>query len=528
VKNAERSEQVGTKERLKVVPHETREQAHRLGRLLRSGALAGGEIGSVLAELTELGLTLTGVRRATVWQLTLDGESLECLDLCTAREPARHERGQSLSASSYPGFLSALNEERVLAVSDVHQDPRTCELAQDYFAACEIDAVLCAPVFVRGRLIGAVCLEHVGRARVWSASEELLAASFADCVSLVVQAREMVRTEYVLNETRSRVEELLEQRTSSVVRENADLQREVDALTETTEAIRRSEDDLRLLFAASPVPMLLIQRSASTVMFANEKSAVALSRSVDELANSAWRQLFAHHSDYRDLRAQVERNGQLESVEVELVANGHPFWALVSARTVTFDDQNALMFGFTDLTAQKAVEHQLRSLAQRDPLTQAFNRHHFWHLANQEMTRVARYNRPLALAMLDADLFKNINDRHGHDVGDRALRMIADTCQEAMRKSDVLARYGGEELVMLLPETTAENAAIVMERIREKIAATPLALEHGKTVSITVSIGVAGVRHAKESLDSVLKCADEALYAAKRSGRNRVQVSAPA
>lgn len=491
---------------------------------MRSGALANGDIGSVLAELTELGIALVGVHRATVWQLTLDGESLECLDLCVSSAPERHERGPSLIASSYPALLSALFEERVVSVADVAQDPRTSELARDYFAACHVGAVLCASVFVRGRLVGVVFLEHVGRARNWSLSEELLAGSFADFVSLVLQAREMIRTEYVLSETRSRVEELLEQRTSSVVRENADLQREVDALTETTEAIRRSEDDLRLLFAASPVPMLLIRRSDYTVMLANENSAVALSRTVDELAGSPSRNLFAHHSDYVDLRAQLERNGLLESVEVELMADGHPFWGLISARTVTFSDQSALMFGFTDLTAQKAVEHQLRSLAQRDPLTQAYNRHHFWQLANQEMTRVARYNRPLALAMLDADLFKAVNDAHGHDVGDRVLRMIVDTCQEALRKSDVLARYGGEELVMLLPETTAANAAVVMERIRERIAATPLALENEETVSVTVSIGVAGVKHAKESLDSVLKRADEALYAAKREGRNRVQL----
>jgi diguanylate cyclase (GGDEF)-like protein len=525
VKKADGSERVRTDEPLPALA-DMREQARRgLGALMRSGALANGNIGSVLADLTELGLRLLGVGRATVWQLTLDEECLQCLDSCAAAEPSRHGPGPSLRAASYPAFLAALVEERVLAVEHVDHDPRTDGLARDYFAPSRVGAVLCAPVFVRGRLVGVVCLEHVGGARTWSLTDELLAGSFADFVSLVLQTREMVRTEHVLTETRSRVEELLEQRTSSVVRENADLQREVDALTETTEAIRRSEDDLRQLFAASPVPMLLIRRSDYTVTVANENSALALSRTAAELANSPSRTLFAHQSDYIDLRAQLERDGQLEAIEVELMANGHPFWALVSARTVTFSERSAVMFGFTDLTAQKAVEHQLRSLAQRDPLTQAYNRHHFWQLANQEMTRVARYDRPLAIAMLDADLFKSVNDAHGHDVGDTVLRMIVDSCQEALRKSDVLARYGGEELVMLFPETTAANAAVVMERIRERIAASPLILENGTAVAITVSVGVAGVKHAKESLESVLKRSDEALYEAKRSGRNRVQLA---
>jgi diguanylate cyclase (GGDEF)-like protein len=192
---------------------------------------------------------------------------------------------------------------------------------------------------------------------------------------------------------------------------------------------------------------------------------------------------------------------------------------------VVFSGVDTVMVGFVDLTAQKAVEHQLRHLAQRDPLTQAYNRHHFWQLAHNEMARVRRYGRPLSVAMIDADVFKGINDAYGHDVGDGVLRLIVDTCQDGLRKNDVLARYGGEEFIVLLPETPPEGARVVMERLREQVAQTPLVLDDGRSVHVTVSIGIAAVIDPAEGVEPLLKRADDALYVAKRNGRNRVEMA---
>jgi diguanylate cyclase (GGDEF)-like protein/PAS domain S-box-containing protein len=345
-------------------------------------------------------------------------------------------------------------------------------------------------------------------------------------VALVLQAREQLRVEGQLRDMRRRVDELLESKTNEVVRENADLQREVDALQIASEAIRRSEDDLRRLFAASPVPMLLVRRNDGSVLLANEKGASALRSSLRELPGVAARELFARAPDFDELMLLVERGQEEDSREVELKArDGELFHALLSARAVSFSGDDTVMLGFTDLTAQKAVEHQLRFLAQRDPLTQAYNRHHFWQLASAEMARVQRYKRPLSVAMVDADHFKAINDVHGHDVGDLVLRMIVDTCHDSLRKNDVLARYGGEEFVVMLPETAQEGARAVMERVRERIESTSLELEHGKRVQITVSIGLAGIENPEDGIDTLLKRADAALYVAKRKGRNQVVTS---
>jgi diguanylate cyclase (GGDEF)-like protein len=502
-----------------------REQRRKLALLMRTNALTSGEISSALSSLTELSADLLSADRASVFQLSADGATLDCVDLYE-RAAGRHSRGTHLLAASYPHYFEALLSDRVLAASHAQSDPRTCEFTADYLTPHGIQAMLDAPIFLRGRIVGVVCIEHVGEPRVWQFWEELLAGTLADFVALVLQAREQLRVEGQLRDLRTRVDELLESKTNQVVRENADLQREVDALQIASEAIRRSEDDLRRLFAASPVPMLLVRRSDGSVLLSNERGVSALRSTLLDLRDVPARDLFARTLDFEELMSLLARGGEEDSREVELKArDGERFHALVSARAVSFSGDDTVMLGFTDLTAQKAVEHQLRFLAQRDPLTQAYNRHHFWQLASAEMARVKRYKRPLSVAMLDADHFKAINDRYGHDVGDLVLRMIVDTCHDSLRKHDVLARYGGEEFVVMLPETPLFGAQAVMERVRERIEATALELDEGKRVQITVSIGLAGIEDPDEGIEMLLKRADEALYAAKRLGRNRVAVS---
>lgn len=507
-----------------VVEARLREHRRRLAQLMRSSALTSGEVAGALAELTELASELLGCERASVWQLSIDGAQLECVDLF-ARDGGSHRRGERLRAGDFPRFFELLHDERAIAVDDAQADPRTSELTTLYLSPTGVGALLAAPVFLRGRMVGVVAVEHVGEARKWLFWEELVAGTLADFVALVLTAREQLRVEGQLRELRGRVDEILELRTSEVVRENADLQREVDALQLAAEAIRKSEDDLRRLFAASPVAMLLIRRSDERVLLANEVAGGALRAQVDELFDQPVADLFAVRSDLRDLFASLGDVAGDGAREVQLrTREGELFWALLSARSVMFSSMDTVMIGFTDLTAQKAVEHQLRYLAQRDPLTQAYNRHHFWQLASNEMARVKRYRRPLSVAMIDADHFKLVNDVYGHDVGDRVLRFIVDTCHDTLRKNDVLARYGGEEFVVLLPETSLEPAEVVFERVRERIAQTPLVLDDGRVVSFTVSIGLAGIANYEEGFEELLKRADEALYVAKRSGRNCVRV----
>jgi diguanylate cyclase (GGDEF)-like protein len=170
--------------------------------------------------------------------------------------------------------------------------------------------------------------------------------------------------------------------------------------------------------------------------------------------------------------------------------------------------------------------HDLENLAAVDGLTGLYNRRHFEDLARAELARCQRYMRPLSLLMLDVDHFKLINDRFGHAAGDRVLRMIAEVCGGAKRDSDLVARIGGEEFALLLPETTPEAAQQFAERVRDAVRNCPVGVE-GERIVVTVSIGVAGATIRTAGIGTLLRAADQALYDAKRAGRDRVVVWRP-
>jgi diguanylate cyclase (GGDEF)-like protein len=148
-----------------------------------------------------------------------------------------------------------------------------------------------------------------------------------------------------------------------------------------------------------------------------------------------------------------------------------------------------------------------------------YNRSHFLIMAETEFERAHRHHHSLAVLLLDIDRFKLINDRYGHDMGDRVIVEIANILRRVARDADLTARLGGEEFVVLLPETSVEQAAILAERLRTAIAATPL--QTVTDLRLTVSIGVAGSLES-DSVGEILKQADLALYKAKNAGRNRV------
>lgn len=163
----------------------------------------------------------------------------------------------------------------------------------------------------------------------------------------------------------------------------------------------------------------------------------------------------------------------------------------------------------------------LERLAATDAMTGLANRRQFFKLAAAEWSRAQRYQRPLALLMLDIDLFKSINDSHGHAAGDEVIRAVANILAAHKRGSDVAARLGGEEFALLLPEATADAAVAAGERLR-KLVADAVILAEGKRIAVTISIGATAAAADTRSVEDLLNEADIALYAAKRGGRNRV------
>ena len=198
------------------------------------------------------------------------------------------------------------------------------------------------------------------------------------------------------------------------------------------------------------------------------------------------------------------------------------------ALSMPFDDRelvgilNARLRGTRALEELRERTANLERLATTDGLTGLLNHRHFQARLDEEFRRARRYKLPLAVLVVDLDLFKAINDAHGHLVGDSALRHASELIARSVRETDLLARYGGEEFAAILPQTSPGDARRVAERIRANLEAHPMELGAGR-LAITGSIGVAHYPEPTlESAGSLLAMADAALYQAKANGRNQV------
>jgi two-component system, cell cycle response regulator len=197
-------------------------------------------------------------------------------------------------------------------------------------------------------------------------------------------------------------------------------------------------------------------------------------------------------------------------------------------------DRNELIARVRTQIRRKRYTERLRDnvqysmeLAITDPLTGLFNRRYMESHVGTLIDRSAARGKSLSLLILDVDYFKSINDSFGHDAGDDVLREFAERLKASIRGIDLACRYGGEEFVVVMPDTDLGIAATVAERIRRRIAGEPFPIEGGKrTIEVTISVGIAARMGAQDNATLMLKRADEALYRAKRDGRNRVAADA--
>jgi diguanylate cyclase (GGDEF)-like protein len=219
------------------------------------------------------------------------------------------------------------------------------------------------------------------------------------------------------------------------------------------------------------------------------------------------------------------------------LAIGYAFMLWV-ARQQAVSPLDGLLLGSVGLTVlvagrQLAAQQEnlrltgaLAELATIDGLTGLRNRRSFFELAEREWSRAHRSGAPLSALMVDVDHFKRFNDSLGHAAGDEVLTAVARRCQEELRSIDVFARYGGDELVALLPESSTMHALAVAERLRSAVSGTPVPTCAGEVV-VRVSVGVATVANGDDGLRGLLSQADVALYQAKKAGRDQVQAWYP-
>jgi two-component system cell cycle response regulator len=311
---------------------------------------------------------------------------------------------------------------------------------------------------------------------------------------------------------------------------NQDLAGRVHELTTSRELLAERERRLSAFVSALPnISFVMNEQGRYLEVIANETS--LLFAKPDELIGRLTEEVLPPKEGAKILDAigQTILTGNIQVIEYKLpVLSGSERWfeGRIALMEKKESGESKVILMASDITERVQLYQEVQRLANLDSLTGCFNRRHFMEKADQEVQRARRYKRPLSFLMMDIDDFKSFNDQYGHQVGDQLLCHLVDLCQTQLRNEDNLGRYGGEEFVVLMPETEAEGAMQAAQRLREKIEGMRINTSEGK-LSITVSIGLASLEKGFDetnTLDSLIKSADKALYAAKAAGRNCVSL----
>ena len=279
-----------------------------------------------------------------------------------------------------------------------------------------------------------------------------------------------------------------------------------------------SRQELKLIFDASPDAVLVTQLRDGRVMDVNAGFMNMTGYLREEAIGKSTlnMRLWKEPADRQVLLDTLLESGTCSNLEFEFLRkDGSHFTGLLSARILHLRGTEHVLNVIHDFTARKQLENKLLEQAATDGLTGVANRRRFLELAKYEVTRSVRLKQPLSIALIDIDYFKQINDTYGHQAGDAVLVNFARICQESVRDVDLVARIGGDEFVILLPQASCSQSREVLDRVHASLVACQ------NSHSATISVGIACMPCAVETIEGLMELADQALYRAKQAGRNR-------
>jgi len=299
----------------------------------------------------------------------------------------------------------------------------------------------------------------------------------------------------------------------------------LDKIKQFKKTIAGSTGQLEAIIKSSPFPIIMTRLSDDRIILANNNAIKLFGLQSLEEEVYCFKDFFADSDNRRLLLEYIEEHKEAQDFEVliKTPVSETPFWLLTSAKIIDYKYDVILYLAFQDITGRKSREALLQNQATRDPLTSLYNRRYFEEEVKKEILKAKSQKTPYSLLMLDADHFKNINDTYGHKIGDKVLIELAAKCERALRDKDIIARFGGEEFVIFLPDITIAQAQKVADRLRQSISSIVVYSDEGKPIQFTVSIGVTS-SDISDDIDMLIKTADDALYKAKETGRNKVEI----
>ena len=336
-----------------------------------------------------------------------------------------------------------------------------------------------------------------------------------------------------LRQTKEHLDQLVEARTATLKQLNSNLALEIEERRQALDQLRESEARYQVLLDNAWDGVAILRQGelyyanpALVRLLGAQQVDQVMWRSFLEFIDPAQREFIADNYRRRLAGEAVASvyESSLQTMQGALID------VEISVGLATYHGVTVTVAVVRDIRARKNAERELQRanqellrLSTTDALTGLYNRRYLMDTMNAEFSRARRYWTPMAIMMIDVDHFKQVNDRYGHQVGDQVLEHLGRILRDRTRQSDIAARYGGEELTVLLPQTALEQAMTVAETLRQLIDEHPFVNDNGRQVHVTISIGVACFPDLRvDDAERLLQYADAALYQAKELGRNRV------
>jgi len=281
-----------------------------------------------------------------------------------------------------------------------------------------------------------------------------------------------------------------------------------------------------MLFELSVVPQMIVNQDR-VIIRVNKKFKELFNYKNDDILGKQTLVLTPSQEKFHEYRQYFTqtKEGIFKSEELEYKKSDNSlFWTKLEGIQIHEKDDNILiLWSFIDIDKEVKYRNKLKGLASEDPMTGLYNRRFFMTSSSNILELARRDMSDTSVIMLDIDKFKNVNDTYGHQVGDEVIIALSDILKKYTRQSDIICRFGGEEFIILLPETKIEGAVIIAEKLRSCIENNEIELSNNETLHFTSSFGVSEVDIKNDTnVDSPIKRADAALYEAKNGGRNRV------
>ena len=309
--------------------------------------------------------------------------------------------------------------------------------------------------------------------------------------------------------------------------------------------IKHDDTEIRDLICneISSLAMGIVDLESDELLYNNEALEVFM---LDMESSKCWNNIFLQ-SEFESYSTVKEHYKELDTFEFEYFNDITNRWYQSHNKIVKLkSSKSVLVFTALDITIQKEAQgefiktqvkliqqterlekaqEKLKLLAATDPMTKLYNRRYFSEISTTHFDLAMRATTPLSLIMIDIDHFKKVNDTYGHEVGDDVIIFLSNTLKEQSRKSDIVSRWGGEEFLILFPNTDVKGAEIIAQKIRKTIENSRIKIEDTE-IMFTISIGLAYINKEDTKIENLIKRADDALYRSKEEGRNRVTIEA--